>query len=117
MPDVAVQPMSTPNEERASPAGHVPAERAATVEGHAGHGHADRRTLRIAVRMLLVAVVLLGLIRIFVFDPYAIPTGSMKPTILEGDVLLVEKLSYTIRSLKTIPFTDIRIPYIEIPGL
>ena len=76
----------------------------------------DRRRLRLVVRLLLITAFLLVLVRIFVLEPYGIPTGSMRPTILEGDVLLVNKLPYTIRSLRYLPFTHIPIPYLELPG-
>ncbi len=76
----------------------------------------DRRRLRNLVRILLGTAFLLILVRVFILEPYGIPTGSMRPTILEGDVLLVNKLPYTIRSLRTIPFTRIPIPYLELPG-
>lgn len=77
----------------------------------------NRPGIRVLVHVMVIAVVILALVRIFVFEPFRIPTGSMRPTILEGDVLLVNKLPYTIRSLRTIPFTGIPLPYIEIPGL
>lgn len=83
----------------------------------AAEEYPDRRLLRLAIRMLLVGIVVLTTIRVFVLEPYSIPTGSMKPTIQEGDVILVNKLPYTIRSLRYIPFTQIRIPYLELPGL
>lgn len=69
------------------------------------------------IRLLLASTIVLTLLRIFVLEPYAIPTGSMKPTILEGDVILVEKLSYTIRSLPYLPFTRIPIPHFSLPGI
>ena len=59
------------------------------------------------IRFLLVSTVLLTLLRIFVLEPYAIPTGSMKPTILEGDAILVDKLPYTI----PIPLLSTLYPY------
>ena len=68
------------------------------------------------IRFLLASTILLTLLRIFVLEPYAIPTGSMKPTILEGDVILVDKLPYTIRSLPYLPFTRIPIPHFSLPG-
>jgi signal peptidase I len=83
----------------------------------AAEEYPDRRLLRLAIRMLLVGIVVLTTIRVFVLEPYSIPTGSMKPTIQEGDVILVNKLPYTIRSLRYIPFTQIQIPYLEIPGV
>lgn len=43
---------------------------------------------------LLVAAVLAIVIRTFLFGPYKIPTGSMKPTFMENDKIFVEKISY-----------------------
>lgn len=44
---------------------------------------------------------LAGLVlRFFVLEPYTIPTPSMKPTILDGDVVLVNKFYYKIFDLK-----------------
>lgn len=43
---------------------------------------------------LLIAAVLAILIRTFIFGPYKIPTGSMKPTFMENDKIFVDKLSY-----------------------
>jgi signal peptidase I len=77
----------------------------------------DNRRLRLLVRLLAITAVVLVLVRVFVLEPYGIPTGSMRPTIVEGDVLLVSKLPYMIRSLRYIPFTQVQIPHIELPGL
>jgi signal peptidase I len=80
-------------------------------------GTRERVDLRRIVRVLLYSTVVLTLVRLFVLEPYAIPTGSMKPTILEGDVILVDKLPYTIRSLRYLPFTRIPIPHFSLPGI
>ncbi len=42
----------------------------------------------------LVAAILAFAIRTFLLGPYKIPTGSMKPTFLEGDRIFVDKVSY-----------------------
>ncbi|MFA5158964.1 MAG: signal peptidase I [Candidatus Omnitrophota bacterium] len=47
---------------------------------------------------LLIAAVLAIFIRTFIFGPYKIPTGSMKPTFMEEDKIFVDKLSYRFRA-------------------
>ena len=54
-------------------------------------------------RGLLVFILCLGLFRTAIADWNPVPTGSMRPTILEGDVVLVNRLAYDLK----VPFTDI----------
>jgi signal peptidase I len=47
-------------------------------------------TLSVIFQALLLALV----IRSFIFQPFSIPSGSMRPTLLEGDYLFVSKFAY-----------------------
>ncbi|NMP01292.1 signal peptidase I [Pseudoalteromonas arctica] len=54
-------------------------------------------------RSLIVFIALMSVFRSAVADWYEVPTGSMKPTIQEGDRILTDKMAYDLR----IPFTHI----------
>lgn len=48
------------------------------------------------------AILIALILRAFIFEPFHIPSGSMIPTLLVGDFIFVNKMSYGLR----IPFTD-----------
>jgi signal peptidase I len=54
---------------------------------------------------LATAVVLALIIRSFIIQPFKIPTGSMEPTLMPGDRILVLRYIYGLR----IPFTFTRV--------
>ena len=54
--------------------------------------------IRENVESLLIAFILAMIIRAFVIQAYKIPTGSMIPTLMVGDRILVSKLSYRFHS-------------------
>jgi len=49
-------------------------------------------------KSILIALILALFIRAFIVQAYKIPSGSMIPTLLIGDYLLVNKLAYGIRN-------------------
>lgn len=48
----------------------------------------------------LIAAIIAIFIRTFLLGPYKIPTGSMRPTLLEGDRIFVDKMTYRFRPPK-----------------
>ena len=65
-----------------------------------------KSSLREWVESILIALVLAMFIRTFFFEPFKIPSGSMRMTLIEGDRLFVSKMSYGPK----IPWTKIRLP-------
>ena len=49
------------------------------------------------VEAIILAIVIAFFIRTFVIQAYKIPSGSMKPTLLIGDHILVSKFNYGIK--------------------
>ena len=61
------------------------------------------------VRTVVYAVLIALVIRTFAYEPFNIPSGSMKPTLLIGDYLFVSKMSYGY-SDHSLPFSLPLIP-------
>lgn len=81
----------------------------------------------------LFALIAASAIRTYVFEPYTIPTGSMEKTLMVGDFLFVEKVTYGPRVPMTpfsfpvfhnsFPYLNVKsyseiqtIPYTRVPG-
>ena len=48
-------------------------------------------------RSFFPVLIFVLVIRSFVFEPFRIPSGSMKPTLTDGDFIFVKKFSYGLR--------------------
>jgi signal peptidase I len=70
-----------------------------------------KSAIREWIESILVAFILAMFIRTFFVQAFKIPTGSMRPTLLEGDAILVNKFIYGAK----IPFTNWRLPAIRQP--
>lgn len=66
---------------------------------------------------LLFAAVAAFLIKTFFIETSRVPTGSMEKTIWVGDFLFVNKFIYGASSPRNIPFTNISLPYFQMPAI
>jgi signal peptidase I len=67
--------------------------------------HVGRMLWREWVRPFIIILGVMGTFRSAIADWNHVPTGSMKPTILVGDRIFVNKLAYDLK----IPFTRVRV--------
>ncbi len=72
-------------------------------------GKPQKTVVREYAEALIIALILALMIRTFIIQAFKIPTGSMEPTLLVGDHLLVSKFSYSIHIPNEIPFTSIQL--------
>ena len=70
-----------------------------------------KSVLRDWVESIIIAFLLALVIRAFLVQAFKIPTGSMRMTLIEGDLILVNKFIYGAK----IPFTSLRLPALRPP--
>ncbi|HEC24895.1 MAG TPA: signal peptidase I [bacterium] len=66
----------------------------------------DKHTLWDYFKAIAIAIIVALIFRTFVVQAFKIPSGSMEPTLIPGDHILVNKFTYGIH----IPFAKIDIP-------
>ena len=69
------------------------------------------------VKNILFAAIAALLIKSFLIETSRVPTGSMENTILVGDFLFVNKFIYGSSSPRNIPFTNVELPYFQLPAI
>lgn len=63
------------------------------------------------IESIIIAFIMAMVIRTFVIQAFKIPTGSMRMTLLEGDIILVNKFIYGAK----VPFFNIPLPKMTSP--
>ena len=71
----------------------------------------NKSVVRDWVESIIIAMLLALVIRAFVVQAFKIPTGSMRMTLIEGDLILVNKFVYGAK----VPFTNLRLPVLHQP--
>lgn len=94
----------------AEPARNISKASAQTVRASAATEERQKSVTREYSEAMVIALVLAVFIRTFFIQAYKIPSGSMEPTLLIGDHILVNKIVYGLRMPDSI-FG------LEIPGL
>lgn len=72
------------------PGGAIPGASAPLAEAH-HHAHHSKEGILPAIQSLFSIMVTAIFIITFIIQPFRIPSGSMEPTLLDGDFLLVNK--------------------------
>jgi len=74
-------------------------------------GMKKKSALREWIEAIIIAFVLAMVIKVFIVEAFKIPTGSMRPTLLEGDLIMVNKFIYGAK----LPLLDVRLPALRQP--
>src|SRR5208337_1672411 len=64
----------------------------------------NKKETKQTLETIVIAILIALFIRTFIVQSFYIPSGSMEPSLLPGDYILVSKFTYGIR----IPFVNIR---------
>ena len=76
----------------------------------------DEGFMKESIKQILIAVFLAILIRATLVQAYHIPSGSMENTLLEGDYVLGDKLTFGTQIPDRIPILNVKLPSFRMPG-
>lgn len=79
--------------------------RPASESGRSENAGLVRETWEI-VKTIAIALLVALVLRVFLFQPFTIPSASMEPTLLEGDYIIVSKFAYGF-SRHSAPFSPV----------
>ncbi len=74
------------------------------------------RRIRESIKSVLIALLLVILIRATLVQAYHIPSGSMEDTLMEGDYLLSDKLTFGTQIPDRLPVLNVKLPSLQMPG-
>ena len=81
------------------------------------HGQERKREpIRDFLKDLVFVLVAFFFLNSFVVASFEVPTGSMENEIMTGDFLFVNKFIYGGTTPRTIPFTNVRLPWFRVPA-
>jgi signal peptidase I len=75
-----------------------------------------RQFVKEYVKSIFFAVFLAVLIRATLVQAYHIPSGSMEDTLLEGDYVLGDKLTFGTQVPDRLPILNVKLPSLRMPG-
>ena len=67
------------------------------AKAESGDGHSAIDTIVEYSRSFFPVLLFVLVVRSFIFEPFRIPSGSMMPTLVDGDYIFVKKYSYGLR--------------------
>ena len=59
--------------------------------------YVNNSEIKITARGYFIPIIIIFILRTFLFEPYQIPSGSMEPQLKKGDFLLVNKFAYGLK--------------------
>ena len=84
---------------------------------HKSNNISQSRNHQTTITSYLSPLIIALLLITFVVQGYGVQSGSMENTVMTGDFVFANKFIYGAKSPQYLPFTNIRIPFFELPAL